>query len=722
VIVRKLALTFLFAAILAGSFHGAALAQEALQARQVALIDLGAEPFAVLQGPVDQIALDFQLPSHWQLFGESSLTLNLQNFFSSFVPAQGEIAQENLIAGHISLLLDGELIHRSVLSQNGLQDLSIPLSPENFDQSGENHQLTIRWDAGASCNLNLSSTVLLQPESAFTFSYAEGNFAGDLSRLPAPFFSEHPIEDIGTLIVLPSAPNEQQVAAGIAAAASLGRYAPDSAITITTENLLSNDLRSANQLIFVGALGTFSSLDRITLPHLNNDRLQLPPSSRPEVGFVEIAPSPWNLGRGLLVISGTSDAAVLQAAEQSGNPNLVMNSDGDLAMIEIDTVTSPLVDTIAATFSELGQSDNTFANFGNSQLRIPFYVSPEKLVSEQAFLDLRFAHSRLVDYLRSSLTVTINGNALSSVRLTDQSAARHSELILLPSALLRPGLNYLEISAEILPLDICAGENESEYWLTVYADSNLNLPSAEDQTPLQAKGSTFDQFPMPFLGEQMQHTTLLLPATNTAAWTNAAELMRGLAANYEIWPLQPQVRFSNTATLASLESNSLIVLGDFDEFLGNPVIEAALFMDQTSAGNGQITLSSGASIAYEPGVPVSVLAVGQLETPNSPALAILGNSPAGVSEAIELLTAPGFEPRNQTARLLVIQGERLITDAGELGTGAAEEVADETPEDTAPVRISNGKGAWLPVLLLLLIVGLGLLIYVEVTAWIKKRR
>jgi len=711
-------LAFVFSLGLVAANQGAPRLQEGSLVSEIALTDLGAEPFEVLQGPFDEVHLTFQVPANWQVQDFSSLNLSLQNFFSSFVPAQGEVNQEALIAGNINLVLDGNLIFRSVLSVSGQQDLSIPLSPAMFSAPQRTHELIIRWDASASCDLNLSSTILIRPESALVLTHADLGFSADLSQLPFPFFSHHALEDTNTLIVLPASANETQVAAALSAAASLGRSVPEDDIRITTEDRVTDAELSSHNLIFVGQVESFTSLDGVSLPHADNDRLNLPISNRPELGYIELTASPWNPSLGLLVVSGTTDAALLKAAVQSGSGELVLNSAGNLALVEPDSELSEnFVDLPTATFAQLTQEDATFESFGNSQIEIPFYVSPDRAVSENAFLDLRFAHSQLLDYLRSSLTVSINAEPVSGVRLADQSAARHSELILLSPSVLKPGLNHLQIAASVVPLNSCASETESNHWLTIYSDSSLNLPSAEEQTQPSASHTTFAQFPAPFLQDQMQNITLLVPSNAPEYWSAAAQLLRGLAATQ--WPLLPDVRYAGAVSASSLENRNLIFLGSFDDFLNDAAVASAFSIQPLSAGHGQITLSSGQTVAYEPGTELSFLGVGQIEGSSGAALAVFSSSPASLAPAITLLTDPAFEQGSRNTQALVIQGATVIRDNGAQAAAAPAETATPTDQPAAPV--STGKGWWLGLVGLLFFAAFLLLVWGELSAFIKSR-
>lgn len=716
---RRIALILVTLGLLAAGPAAPAL-QTGTQVSEIPLTQLGAEPFAALQGPYSSLALTFTTPPNWDPQTGSTLTLDLQSFFSSFVPAQGEVAQQNLVAGHISVRLDGSVLHRSVLSANGEQQISLALEP-GLLAAGLQHMLSIDWDASASCQFNLSSTVLVQPSSMLSISYAEAAIEPSLAQLPYPFYSADALEHPGTLIVLPADPTQAQIAAGLTVAAALGRFAPQQAIDLAVENALSEAQLAEKHLVYVGQLESFRELQSPTLPHNQDATLRQPAANRAGLGFIEVARSPWNIQRALLVVSGGSEAAVQRAALAVGSP-LVLNDRGSLAYVPQDTQPNQQpTDTLASNFSQLGQTDFTFTRFGRSELRVPFYISPDRAVSDAAFLDLRFAHSQLLDYLRSSVTVKVNGQAVSTTRLVDQTAPRHSEVTLLPASILKPGMNELVISADVVPLDLCANPAEGVHWLTVYADSLISVPTSND--PLISTQVTLGEFPRPFLHNSMQDTALLLPEDDPAAWANAARLLRGLAASYQAWPLLPSVQVgSSSAAFASAGAENIILLGDFDDFLSDLEMQT-LFAVQRAGASGELALSDGSRLGYSTSVPLAIASLSRLAPANNAdALALLGNTPDSLQGVVEAITAPGFPASSNGVLLLAQQGNTAIQDTRPAASGQpqATAAAELAPAVSGP--ISTGKGVWLWPLLALMLAAFGLIIWEQMSGWMRRNK
>src|SRR5690606_9460485 len=147
------------------------------------------------------------------------------------------------------------------------------------------------------------------------------------------------------------------------------------------ENAVSEQTLAEKHLVYVGQIELFTNLQHPTLPHNQDATLRQPASNRSGLGFIEMARSPWNTQRAILVISGGSEAAVQRAALAVGNP-LVVNERANIAFVSQDT--QPRLqptDTLVSTFSQLGQADFTFTRFGRSELRVPFYISPDRAIS-----------------------------------------------------------------------------------------------------------------------------------------------------------------------------------------------------------------------------------------------------------------------------------------------------------------------------------------------------
>lgn len=680
-------------------------AAPSLQTAGIPLTELGAQPFEALQGPFDELLLTFQLPGSWRLQEGSELSLSLQNFFSSFVPAQAEALQEELVAGHISVAVDGNLVQRQVLNQNGELLLNVPLSPDVFTASGFEHTLSIAWDASASCDLNLSSTIIIDPQSALTLIHAEGLYTPLLAELPYPFFATNPVEREATLVVLPAAPSEAQLAAALTLVAGLGRVSDDP-IEFVTEDQLTTADRASHHLIFVGPISAFQLLGNVNLPHESSNAANTGDAA---IGFAEIVVSPWNNERTMVVVSGGSDTAIVNAARHTASGGLVANNAGTLAVVEGAAELAAPPDTEATTFAQLGLADVHFDRYGRSEVSLPFYVDPDRPISQQAYIDLRFAHSELVDYLRSGLSVSLNDQPLASSRLSDQSAGRHSEVLLVSPTALRRGWNELTISADVLPLDLCATTGESQTWLTIYSDSTLNLPTAEAALEPTGRGSLGDL--SPFLANGMQNTALVLPSERPQAWSAAAELLRGLAE--QSWPLLPSVYFAQNFAAAPVEENAVFI-GNFEDFATLPGLAAA-FSVNTAAS--VITLSTGDQIPYGPDIPVGFVQAGTLADGRQ-VLAIWGNSNASVLSAAQLLTEPTFQQRNSNASLVVLQGQILLRDEG---TSAVEETAPDAEAAQQASPVSTGKGIYLYLLLLLFLVAVGLVLWQQLYPVIRKR-
>jgi len=204
--------------------HASALSEEILVS-QVELRDIGFVMDQVLQGPYDSVELYFTLPPSWKLTdNEARLYLNLTAYFSSMVIGQGATSAEGLVAGNLTVVLNGVTLQRQFLRSSGNQTIEIALPEEALiaEALTEKHHLVIQWDASASCNFNLATSVVIHPDSKFNFSYQKSTLPLDLSEYPSPLYLQNNPFPVTVTIVVPDQPSQQEMQAAVAVAVGLG--------------------------------------------------------------------------------------------------------------------------------------------------------------------------------------------------------------------------------------------------------------------------------------------------------------------------------------------------------------------------------------------------------------------------------------------------------------------------------------------------------------------
>ena len=684
------------------------------------LANFGLDDFHVLQGPLDQARLTFQIPQDWEISDGSFLQLSIENNFSSFVPAQEEVANEAIVAGNISIFLDGNLLTRQILQENGIQDLQIPIPANIISALPGNflHELIIRWDGSASCNLNLASVIVIQPESKIVLEYQIKPYFPNLIDFPYPFAGENSIAPIGNMIVLPSNYSEGQVASGIAFAVSLQRLSKQSPIiSIVGENQLSIADRDNKNLIFVGPIEAF---DFLSAQDFSNSALNSQSSeavSDENVGIVEIIQSPWNSGRALMLLSGSNEESILGAATRLGNNEYILTNQDSVTISSgnINEYVLPRQIEIS-TFKELQIPDFVIEDMGKSTIEIPFFVSPDQKIGEGAFLELNVAHSKRLDYLRSGINVTLNGNPIGSVRLSDQASVKHVEIMLISSTFIKAGMNELAIDVEIFPRDICAIEKQGNIWLNVFSDSIINLPPSQISSILPEADIDFGNIPLQFVNENMTATTILISGSNPASLEAATSLIAGLANNYRTIPLLPKVAFIENIEQSSLEATDVIFIASLNDVFNFSGPNDVISLNLTSKDSGSIELSSGAILHFDRNSDFGYMELSNPDGNQQYWLSLIGSSSDAYQNLIDNLLLPKFAETQKGNNLLVIQGNNVFSDnISQLGQISSDQIDENIAvEQIESQQAAPAQNLWLYIALVLIVIVIGYFLVTEI--------
>src|SRR5512139_668793 len=159
--------------------------------------------------------------------------------------------------------------------------------------------------------------------------------------LPRPIFQRGSIFPVNVVAVVPDAPSAGELQAAMTVASSFGRMSGGEVpISLVTQSGLTPEMRTESQLIFVGKSSSLSLLQGATLPSPLQGKAFATPGMETDDGLLQMAVSPWNTGRAILVVSGNSDAGVIKAAQALSTTNIQTVGDRSLALIADVTPTT----------------------------------------------------------------------------------------------------------------------------------------------------------------------------------------------------------------------------------------------------------------------------------------------------------------------------------------------------------------------------------------------
>ena len=353
----------------------------------------------------------------------------------------------------------------------------------------------------------------IMSSSTITYSFAQPRdprpapVRPDLASYPLPFFSPTHPQPAPVRFIVPDAPTATELTALARVATQLGQFAGDRGLKVELQRasqVRSDDLPRTHTIL-VGKRSSLPLLRSLTNAPLAQDNSGfLDRAGRPvneDAGVLMVMPAPWSSARGLLAVSGTSDAAVAKAALALAGRDGIAALRGTSAIVPEATPFRAQSDAqIGATLlSDLGRKDDQVNGVGDHAISFTAFLPTVARDASVAF-DMAVSHSGLLDQNRSSMRIIVNDLPLESVALRDLAPVHATRRIDLPGAALRPGANAVRVEFSLrLPglaeREACNAVPVEQAWAVLHADSALHPPVGIDRP---AGEPSLGTYPYPF--------------------------------------------------------------------------------------------------------------------------------------------------------------------------------------------------------------------------------
>lgn len=592
-----------------------------------------------LVGPLDGTRRVFSVPANWQVKPGSTVFLDFSVLLtgSDVGPVAGDTTT---YAGALTVLFNNKVLGYVQLDSSGSKTASFTIPAEAVTSIRENgqHELSIQLDAQLDCLDDVRTTVTVFATSRFDLLFDVTSPELNLSRLPAPFYLRNSLLPDTTLLVVSSQSTAEEMQAAINVMAGFGSLVGQTSnFSLITDDKLTPELLEASHLIFVGMPDKISVLEQVdfSVPIVGQQFVGLPAESV-EDGVLQMAHSPWNPDKVVLLVSGNSGLAVIKAAQAAGSGKIFVHSDPTISYIrDVQALASALPVVEDFTLADLGYESEQISGIGVGQRDFNFFVAKEQLASKDGHLDLVYYHSGLLDYGVSSIIVEINGQIISSVPFAKESEQITTLEIRIPPGILRFGENTLTVQALMEPNLSCDLSGFSDPWLLLSNQTAFHLPTANTVPSGSLYGPDLRNYPSMFMGQSdLGDVAFVIAENDPTGWKVAADQAYTIGANAKpsISNLSvaygsnvPEDVLANSSLILVGKASTLPILGRINEFLPAP------FNIETNTAEEQ-----GMQIVYR--IPTGVN-VGYLELAASPfnserlILMISGNSDDGVNMA-----------------------------------------------------------------------------------------
>jgi uncharacterized repeat protein (TIGR01451 family) len=284
-------------------------------------------------------------------------------------------------------------------------------------------------------------------------------------------------------------------------------------------------------------------------------------------GIIQEITSPWHKDRAILLVTGLNDDALRKASWAMSSEVRFPGLIGPVALVqdafppEIDEVPSP---SIEMTFRDLGYDDEVIRGNFSQKTAYSFFLPLGWQLTDQAVLDLFFAHAEFAENTGGGFTVALNDTPIATVALSNETALGGSRQINLPASAARPG-EQNRLTIQFIPVPGGSGNSCEEgglfkdFWLVVKGDSKLSLDHTQDSE----SQLDLSLYPYPFNNNPSLIDLLFALPTipDINEWENTLRLAASLGNSASGRTILPTVTLGDRFSGISLTGYHIIAIG-----------------------------------------------------------------------------------------------------------------------------------------------------------------
>ena len=695
--------------------------------------DLGV-PEKSLFSPYGVSRVLFSVPPNWKLTSGGTITINFdavlngENFNGL---SGGDSVGANFLVRFNEVVV-------GVVPVNATGSYSVPLSiPDEAlvsKREDGRHILSITFDAQLSCTYNLNATLTLKPSSSFDLLYESTSPVLSLSRLPAPFYLENSIVPDSTLLILPDDPSPEELQAAMNVMAGFGSMiGNDYNLSLTSIGEVNDKDLSTSHLIFVGLPENLDVLSSIKFTHpIENGKFVGIPAASTDDGILQMALSPWNPTKAVLLVSGNSTNAILKAAQAASSSGIFVYEDPTIAYVSnVQSLPDVLPFVEEFSLEDLGYSTKTsglLTGTGSTSTTFSFYVTRDQVFTTEGFVDLAYYHSGLLDYGSSSFSLYLNDQVFFTNVFKEESERLTNLQIPIPPGILRYGENKLEVRASMLELPSCDSTVISDPWFTISDQTRINLPLAQSRNLSQSILRDLKFFPELYTTTSDLGDVAFVVSPAPSTWKTASLLAYTLGTTVQPAMSNLKVYYGDNIPDDVRSARSMIVVGKASDlpFVSelNDQLPAPFDLATNTASERQLQISyripEGQNVGYLELLPSPFNAERTI-------LLVSGNSDVGVGISGTALTLSDLQDR-LAGIFAVTNGEFVATGnassvfsiVGDGVPGAEQVITTPVPSQSEAVGVQ--PPVWLvPFMVVSLLLVTTIIIYI-VFSFIKKER
>ncbi|MEI7024411.1 cellulose biosynthesis cyclic di-GMP-binding regulatory protein BcsB [Paenibacillus sp. y28] len=435
---------------------------------------------------------------HWRVNGATlHLSLSISQLTKSSV---------------LTVLVNDKPVHSEMLrgdvERKRVLDLNLPL--DALKKGSNEIRMEVSQAEGIPVcvrDRNDGSWVLIDKTSYIHLAVEEMAATELINEFPYPFLKASASSGKqASSIVIPDQAEEEEMAAALQTAASLGALSKGEEMdlsTMTYSQLMASD-RKTGDLIFVGKWKHLPEEIRAKTPQEVTNRVG-------EGAFLYRIQSPYSAGKLVMgIVTDREDGMLDTAAKLLLNQDMVSQIDSNVAFIRPGTNVSltqkPASEQV--TLKELGyQGGIHFKGPGRQQSSIGINLPSNRLVLPGAKAALQIRYGKNIDYNKSLVTVYVNGTPVGSKKLEPDKADGDTIEVSIPSSTVTSHYVELSVAFDLQLTDYnCTGLELETPWGFVGGESTIYLPTQGERALL------LENYPWPFMKDgRWNDTAVVLP-------------------------------------------------------------------------------------------------------------------------------------------------------------------------------------------------------------------
>ncbi|MDD2922472.1 MAG: cellulose biosynthesis cyclic di-GMP-binding regulatory protein BcsB [Anaerolineales bacterium] len=524
--------------------------------------DFGFEE-VVLRGPFASNGYYFDLPPTWKMELGAELRLVLDVYYTN---ADSQKPLNAAYGGALLVQYNYVTVATINLNQEGQRQVIIPLTLDTLTRLGSNQSQSIQLilDSGVNCDVNFRTTVIARTFSQLYLPHTLIDPPVDLRLLPVPFFQDSFNQD-SVIIAIPDQPSISELQSALSVAAGFGRMTYNRLlISLQPVSQIAPEALASTNLIFIGKAKGLPLLQQVALPAPSSGGNFTAKESSPTDGIIQMAISPWNKSKVVMVVGGNDDAAVVNAARALSTGMLRVGDNPSLSLISNVQSLEPQYNPADShqTFNDLGYDSVVVSEVGLNTVSYVFDVPQNYTLGPDAYLNLIFSHTSLLEYQRSGIIVKLNEAPIGSVLLSEGTSGQGEARILLPASAVQSGSNRLRLDINMEPKNECVNPLLDGLWMRIDSSSSLYLPfvPAPEISPATLIG--LNRYPAPFAFDPiMNNLAFVLAPKDPVSWNVAAQIAFSLGNTNAVQLAGLEAYYADAVPDLTKQKRNLIIVG-----------------------------------------------------------------------------------------------------------------------------------------------------------------